>query len=334
MNQQKRSRRIAVTLGDPAGIGPEISARALAEGALPESVLPVVYGSEQVWKSACRIAGVPDVLQRIPNARQAQSPSLVVCEGVDAALAQPGAWTPGKISDATGFAQLRFLQQAADDLVNGEVDGLVTAPVNKAAIVRTGLEFTGHTEFLQERFQVPRVVMLMAGSSLKVALATTHMALSRVPQALNVDLLVDIIRITHEGLSSQFGLKSLRIAVLGLNPHAGEEGSFGDEEGRIVSPAINQARKLGMDVEGPFAADGYFAHFERLKHDVVVALYHDQGLIPFKMIDGATGVNVTLGLPKPRTSPDHGVAYDIASRGIADSRSMASAMQLCAKMVA
>lgn len=319
--------RIALTLGDPSGIGPEITVRALADGRLPPHVIPVVYGGEAAWVRACAITGLPDTLERIASADEARRPSLLVCDDTDV-----DSLPLGQATDSGGVAQLRYLEHAANDVVLGDVSGLVTAPVNKAAIMRTGLSFRGHTEYLQERFGVPRVVMLMAGPHLRVALATTHVALSRVPTELTVDGLAEVIRLTARELESRFGIAQPRLAVLGLNPHAGEDGKFGDEEARIVTPALEQARAGGIRADGPFAADGFFARYESLGYDAVVALYHDQGLIPFKMIDGIDGVNVTLGLPRPRTSPDHGVAYDIAGKGIADHRSMAAALDLCVRL--
>lgn len=318
--------KIAISLGDPGGIGPEITARALAEGAASGCV-PVVFGSSEVWRRACEVAGVPDTLARVKGAREALGPALVECDETPVSQLPHGAAT-----GAAGRAQARYLERAVDELVAGHVAGLCTAPVNKAAVHRAGLPFRGHTEYLQERFGVPRVVMLMAGERLRVALATTHVAIADVPRLLDADEIVDTVSLVARELGERFGIGSPRIAVCGLNPHAGEEGRFGDEEGRIVQPAIERLRAQGLQVEGPFPADGLFPRVLDSGFDAVLALYHDQGLIPFKMLEFHSGVNVTLGLPRPRTSPDHGVAYDIAGQGRADSRSMQSALRLCMRL--
>jgi 4-hydroxythreonine-4-phosphate dehydrogenase len=319
--------RIALSLGDPGGIGPEITARVLADPAFASNCVPVVYGNSAVWARACALTGVPDSLQRLSTARDARGPSLVECDD-----AGPDALPYGHATAAAGRAQTRYLAKAVDELLAGAVAGLCTAPVNKAAVHAAGLPFTGHTEYLQERFQVPRVVMLMAGEHLRVALATMHMSVRDVPNTLRTDELVEIALLVTRELTTRFGIQNPRLAILGLNPHAGEEGRFGDEEQRIIGPAIEVLRSRGVRVEGPFPADGLFPRVHEAGFDAVLAMYHDQGLIPFKMLEFHTGVNVTLGLPKPRTSPDHGVAYDIAGTGRADPRSMASALRLCIRL--
>lgn len=318
---------IAISLGDPGGIGPEITARVLDDESTSSLCTPVVYGARHVWSRACDLAGVPDRLVAVRSAREARGPALVECDDTPLEALPWGRATP-----EAGRAQTRFLSRAVDELVAGAVDGLCTAPVNKAAVHAAGLPFTGHTEYLQERFGVRRVVMLMAGERLRVALATMHVAVRDVAAALSTDALVEIGGLVAAELRSRFGIRAPRLAVCGLNPHAGESGHFGDEEPRLIAPAIRLLRERGVQAEGPFPADGLFPRVLEAGFDAVLAMYHDQGLIPFKMLEFHTGVNVTLGLPRPRTSPDHGVAYDIAGQGRADPRSMASALKLCAKL--
>jgi 4-hydroxythreonine-4-phosphate dehydrogenase len=318
---------IAISLGDPGGIGPEITARVLADPAITQACTPIVFGARNVWSRACAVTGLPDHLVEIARPEDARGPSLISCD--DAPLDQLPA---GKATRAAGVAQTRYLARAVDALTAGKVAGLCTAPVNKAAVHAAGLPFTGHTEYLQERFHVPRVVMLMAGERLRVALATMHVAVRDVAASLRREELVEIGLLVASELRERFGIPAPRLAFCGLNPHAGEEGQFGDEEQRIIGPAIAELRARGVATEGPFPADGLFPRVHEAGFDAVVAMFHDQGLIPFKMLEFHTGVNVTLGLPRPRTSPDHGVAYDIAGQGKADPRSMASALRLCTRL--
>jgi 4-hydroxythreonine-4-phosphate dehydrogenase len=320
--------RVGISLGDPGGIGPEITARALADGALLNQFVPIVFGGLDVWKRACRIAGVPDRLKIAARPGEAHGPTLIECDH-----AAPGEVPFGQATPRAGRSQKTYLERAVDALTAGEIDGLCTAPVNKAAVDAAGLPFTGHTDYLRERFDVPRVVMLMAGERLRVALATMHVAVKAVPASLRTDELFEIGRLVARELAGRFGIAAPRIAVCGLNPHAGEEGHFGDEETRIIVPAIARLQEAGVQAEGPFPADGLFPRAASLPYDAILAMYHDQGLIPFKMREFHTGVNVTLGLPRPRTSPDHGVAYDIAGRGTADPRSMMAALRLCIRLV-
>ena len=318
---------IALSLGDPGGIGPEITARVLADPEFSDRCVPIVFGSRAVWSRACALVGVRDGTRVIASAREATGPSLIECDDAPLDALPYGVATP-----AAGRAQTRYLARAVDALTAGDVTGLCTAPVNKAAVHAAGLSFTGHTEYLQERFGVPRVVMLMAGERLRVALASMHLALREVAPSLRTEELVEIGSLVARELTERFGIAAPRLAVCGLNPHAGEEGRFGDEESRVIAPAIAALRTRGIATDGPFPADGLFPRIIGLGYDAVLAMYHDQGLIPFKMLEFHTGVNVTLGLPRPRTSPDHGVAYDIAGKGVADPRSMASALRLCVRL--
>jgi 4-hydroxythreonine-4-phosphate dehydrogenase len=318
---------LAVSLGDPGGIGPELTARALAEPAVLAACTPVVFGAPDLWARACETAKLPNSLVIVPSAAEARGPSLVACDATPLSELPFGRSTP-----AAGRAQFAYLRRAVDDLLAGHADALCTAPVNKAAIHAAGVKFSGHTEYLQERFGVPRVVMLMAGPRLRVALATTHLSIADVPKSLDSHEILETLTLVERELRARFGVAKPRLAVCGLNPHAGEAGRFGDEEARIIRPAIEAANRVGLAVEGPFPADGLFPRVLGLGYDAVLAMFHDQGLIPFKMLEFHDGVNVTLGLPKPRTSPDHGVAYDIAGSGRADPRSMLSALRLAIQL--
>jgi 4-hydroxythreonine-4-phosphate dehydrogenase len=309
--------RIAISLGDPAGIGPEIVVRALAARPALDAV---VYGDEGVLARAAAAVG----LAAPPPSRVRAVTKLAADEVVF-----------GTPSDAAGRAQLAYLGAATDAALAGEVAALVTAPISKQWIARAGFAFPGHTEYLAARAGVAEFAMMLAGPSLRVTVATTHVALRDVPRLLTVDTIASAIWLTAEALARRFGVARPRVAVAGLNPHAGEAGRFGDEEERLVRPAIEQARARlggGVEVTGPHVPDAVFRQAARGGFDAVVALYHDQGLIPLKLLHFDEGVNVTLGLPFVRTSPDHGTAYDIAGTGRARPDSFLAALDLAAKM--
>ena len=312
------TRPLAISLGDPAGIGPEIVVRALAER--PEADV-VVFGDEGVLARAAKIAGVAG---RAPPRARICAATRLGAEEV----------TPGKPNDASGRAQLAYLTAAVDAAVAGEVRALVTAPISKEWIGRAGFKFPGHTEYLAARAGVSEFAMMLAGPRLRVTVATTHVPLAEVPRLLTVEGIASTIWLTAEGLARRFGIAAPRVAVAGLNPHAGEAGRFGDEEERLVKPAIEKARarlaaaQLGATIDGPLVPDSVFRQAAGGAYDAVVALYHDQGLIPLKLLHFDDGVNLTLGLPFVRTSPDHGTAYDIAGTGRARAQSFLAALDL------
>jgi 4-hydroxythreonine-4-phosphate dehydrogenase len=318
--------RIAVSLGDPSGIGPEVTAQALALPAVRRSLLPIVLGDERVWARACRIVKVKDTLARVALASEAIGPTLVpvtcLCER-DARFGSPTA--------AGGRAQLAYFERAMQAVAEGSADGLCTAPVSKAGIAKAGLPFTGHTEVLAERFGA-RVLMLLAGPVLKVAVHTTHLAVKDIAARINTQGIVEDLVLLNRGLKQGWGLARPRIAVCGLNPHAGDGGLFGDEERRLIAPAIALARRRGIDATGPYPADGVIPRAAKGDFDAVLAMYHDQGLVALKLAHFDDAVNLTLGLPKPRTSPDHGVAYDLAGTGTARASSMKAALLLVARL--
>ncbi|MEO6950807.1 MAG: 4-hydroxythreonine-4-phosphate dehydrogenase PdxA [Polyangia bacterium] len=303
---------VGITLGDPAGIGPEIVARALA---LPWSAPLRVFGDRGVIERAAAVCKV------VPRAFE-----LVEVTALHAAVAG---------SPEVGAAQVAYLEAALREARAGALSALCTAPIHKAACKRAGFAFPGHTELLAARLsptEVPlSVTMMLAGPRLRVSLATVHIAVSEVPVALAIgDPIVRAIVQTVDTLVTSFGLARPRVAVCGLNPHAGEAGHFGDEELRLIEPAIERARaqRPGALIVGPSVPDAIFRDAVTGKHDAVVAMYHDQGLIPVKLVDFEEAVNVTLGLPLLRTSPDHGVAYDIAGQGIARPTSFFAALRM------
>jgi 4-hydroxythreonine-4-phosphate dehydrogenase len=314
---------IAISLGDPAGIGPEVVVRALA--VRPELDVRI-FGDPVVLVRAAERAHVPrpnpDVLRIITTLR-------------------PNEVTPGQPNDASGRAQLAYLEAATNAVLAGEARALVTAPISKEWIARAGFTFPGHTEYLAARAGVgSEFAMMLAGPALRVVVATTHIALRDVPTALTPEGIASTITLTATSLARQFRIAVPRVAVAGLNPHAGEAGRFGDEEKRLVEPAIAIARaRLGAagitaDVTGPHVPDVVFRQAAGGAFDAVIALYHDQGLIPVKLLHFDEAVNVTLGLPFPRTSPDHGTAFDIAAASKARPESFLAALDLAARLSA
>jgi len=277
MGSAKSKPRILITAGDPKGIGPEVTNKALRD---------------------IRINALADF-------------SVI------------------EAGDNTGFDAVK---KAAGILNKGEADGLVTAPVNKSAIATSGIPFTGHTEYLAGITHTRRFAMMLCGGSLRVTIVTRHIALKKVPAALTKEKIKDAILLTDDALRGSFGIRKPRIGVCGLNPHCGEAGLIGIEEKTIIAPAVEAVRLKVPGIQGPLAADWVFYMARKGKFDAVIAMYHDQGLGPFKMLAFEKGVNVTLGLPFVRTSPDHGTAYDIAGKGVADPTSMKEAIKLAVNL--
>jgi 4-hydroxythreonine-4-phosphate dehydrogenase len=315
---------IGISIGDVSGIGPEVTALALERPRVRRVVMPVVFGDGptlerfQVFKRYKWVR---------PSELKAPVTKPTVC--VVTELGEKDR-VPGQPTRKGGRAQYAYIEAAIAAAKAGVVEALCTAPVSKEQITRAGVQFMGHTEVLAEAFGV-EVMMMMAGPRLRVALATNHVPLAEVPRRLTVPGLVGQMKLLTSSLAPVVGRKP-RIGVLGLNPHAGEGGLLGREEVEIIEPAIRQARKQQVDAHGPLAADGLFAQVERLQYDVVLALYHDQGLIPAKALDFETTVNVTLGLPLPRTSPDHGTAYALAGKGEASCVPMVEALVKAAEL--
>ncbi|VEN72899.1 4-hydroxythreonine-4-phosphate dehydrogenase [Candidatus Desulfarcum epimagneticum] len=325
-----RSRPITgITLGDPAGIGPEIILAALKDSRLYEICRPIVIGDPGVLAAVGRSLGRPPRLSTPgePGAGVFEPGTIDVMDVKRLPGFQP-AW--GRPTPRTGAAMAAWIEAAADMAMEGKIAAMVTCPINKNAMRMAGQAFTGHTELLAARTRAGRHVMMMAGDRLRVALVTIHVALDKVPGLLSEFRVFDVIRVVHDALRRRFGIRDPEIAVAGLNPHAGEEGMFGDQEKTLISPAVRRARDEGMKASGPFPPDTLFYHAAQKRWDAVVCMYHDQGLIPFKLLHFEDGVNTTLGLPIIRTSVDHGTAYDIAGKGLANPRSLMAAVKMAA----
>ena len=310
--------RIALSTGDPAGIGPEVALKAARDERLREHQVLLV-GEPPILAEAARRLGLRD-------------PDHVVASRSSTPLST---LFSGKASAESGRAAAAAVRRAIELVRGGQADALVTAPINKEALGMAGEPYPGHTELLATELAAPRTRMMLAGGPLRVVLVTTHLAIADVPRSITRELVEETILVAHEALQADFGLASPRIAVCGLNPHASDGGRFGDEEARIIAPAIAAARARGVAVEGPFPADTLFARVAKKGSgtDAVIALYHDQGLIPVKLAAFGSAVNVTLGIPLVRTSPDHGTAYDIAGRGVAEHDSIVQAALTAAEIV-
>jgi 4-hydroxythreonine-4-phosphate dehydrogenase len=316
--------RVAVSLGDPSGIGPEVAATALR--ALRGRIEPLAFGDASFSRHLSR-AGLP-LPEISPGDPVPRGGALVRVTRLRAADRRPGVPSP-----AGGAASLAYLEAAFDAVSSGQARALCTAPLSKAQVALSLPGFVGHTEWLEARGGGARSVMLLAGRRLRVALVTNHLSLREALRRLTPARIADVAAVTWAGLRRDLGVAHPRVAVAGLNPHAGEGGAFGDEEARVVAPAVERLRAGGVDASGPFPPDSVFFRAAAGEFDAVIALYHDQGLIPVKLLDAVlvdSAVNVTLGLPFVRTSPDHGVAWDLAGTGRASDRSMRAALRLAA----
>jgi 4-hydroxythreonine-4-phosphate dehydrogenase len=287
--------RIALTVGDPSGIGPEIVVKASQDPRVLAVCEPIVYGPVD-----------PDAL---------------------------GAFPAGTVNAAAGRSAYDTIVRATTDALTGRVEAIATAPLNKAALAAAGFEWRGHTDLLAHLCQSPEVAMMFWSERLRVVLATVHIPLAEVPRAVTTEGLVSLISLTARSLP-RFGVPRPRIAVAGLNPHAGEDGLLGSEDRAVMAPAVARAREGGIEVSGPYPADTLFVRAAAGEFDVVIAAYHDQGLVPVKLLAFGKSVNVTLGLPIIRTSVDHGTAFDIARKGVADPGSMVEATLLAARLAA
>lgn len=311
--------RLALTPGEPAGVGPELAVR-LARRGCPAQL--VAIADPELLLDASRAVRQPINLFRFdPAERRECKPGELFY--VPTSLATPNEF--GFIRHANAPYVLATLQRAAAGCLSGEFDALVTGPVHKAAINAAGIPFSGHTEFFASLSGVKRVVMMLTAGSMRVALLTTHLALRAVPDAITPALLTDSLRIVDRELRERYGIASPRITVLGLNPHAGEDGHLGREELDLIIPTLDALRAEGLQLRGPIPADTAFTPSQLAECDVIVAMYHDQGLPTLKHQGFGNAVNVTLGLPFVRTSVDHGTALDIAGKGLADSGSLVAA---------
>ncbi len=323
---------IGITMGDPAGVGPEIIIKALADRDIYGICCPVVLGDREILSSAVlrssgemslNIISKPSEARGIPGKVDLMALSDLKSEAI----------LPGGPTVEGGKAMVEYIVKAVEMCRAGEFGAMVTCPISKVLMHQAGYRYDGHTQLIASLTNTDKYVMMLAGESLRVALVTIHCALKDVPDILNEDLVYRTIIITAEALRRDFGLEDCRVAVAALNPHAGEEGLFGSEEDEIITPAVKRAAHEGVNLVGPLPSDTLFYRAAKGQFGAVIAMYHDQGLIPLKLLHFSDAVNVTLGLPIIRTSVDHGTAYDIAGTGEADASSLKAAIGMAAEMV-
>jgi len=331
MNNQRPI--LGLTMGDPAGIGPEICLRALGEPRVLEHCTPVLFGDVAVLGRVAKTANIPATKYRTAPVADfsalfhASEPVVVDCGAIDATTI-----VPGQISAACGKAGYTYIEHAINAALAGKIDGVVTAPIHKESLSLSGAKFPGHTEIFTALTGTKRSCMMLYSDVLTVSMCTTHIGYHEVPDKLSVERVLNVIELTAQAMRQLRGREPL-IGVCGLNPHAGEHGLFGNrEEESFVEPAVKTAREHGIRVDGPLVPDAAFTTGQRKKFDAIVTLYHDQGHIPFKMLAFDTGVNITLGLPIIRTSVDHGTAFDIAWQGKAQATSLYAAIDVAAQL--
>lgn len=304
---------IGITMGDPNGIGPEVIVKAISSNEIQDLCEIVIFGD----------AGI------IEKASDNSVTDLKIVECSNFRLED---LKPSTLDKKAGQASLDYIATAVNSALANEIDAIVTAPISKESTHLAGSKYPGHTEMLKDLTGADQAVMMFEGQKFKVMLVTIHEALSNVPKLISKERVLSTIKLTHDSLVNLFKIENPKIVVCGLNPHAGESGAFGKEEIDHIMPAVEEAGELGINIEGPLPADTLFYYANQGKWNAVVAMYHDQGLIPFKMISFDDGVNITLGLPIIRTSPDHGTAFDIAWKGIANPSSMIAAIKVAAHL--
>lgn len=322
--------RIGITLGDYNGVGPEVVIKAFADNRMLNLVTPVVYGSGKVLSHYKKLYNIDELNYSQVRNRGQYAPkgiNVVNCYGDEAFEI-----TPGKPSRDAGKAAFNALKQASDDLKEGIIDALVTAPIDKHTIHSDEFPFKGHTEFLTQFFEAQESLMFMVSERLRVGLVTEHMPVKDVAAAITKERIEAKLKVMDQSLRKDFGIVKPRIAVLGLNPHAGDNGLLGSEEEMVIRPVISEQKNKGRLVYGPFPADGFFAAGTYLKYDAILAMYHDQGLVPFKSIAFEEGINFTAGLSVVRTSPDHGTGYGIAGKNQANEGSLRQAIYQAAEI--
>ena len=323
---------IGITMGDPAGIGPELCLRAVRDKKINDKCRPIVFGDVSVLERVAKICRLPlparvlSIEEWLNLRRAPDSPAIIDCQAIEADHIKPG-----RINAACGNASYRYIEAAVNAAQQRQIAAIATAPVNKESLNLGGIKFPGHTEILANLTKARRVCMMMASHEIKVSLVTIHTGLARVPRQITKRRIMDAIELT-DGVLKRLGKTSPRIAVCALNPHGGEHGLFGNEELKIIKPAIALARKKGQNVIGPVVPDTAFLPDKRKETDAYIVMYHDQGLIPFKMLAFENGVNITLGLPIIRTSVDHGTAFDIAWKGKASANSLIQSILWAVKL--
>jgi|SRR5690606_918782 len=326
--------KIGVSSGDPAGIGPELALRLLAEPAVREQCVPVVFADAGILARVADACGLPAPERVVPLeewrcAPDAADPTVVDCHVLDAHAVRPG-----RVDADCGRAAYTYIEECTRAVMAGQLAAIATGPIHKESLRLAGVPYPGHTEILAALTRAPRTCMLLTSERLSVSFVTTHVGYAEVPGLLDAERIRDVIELSTDALRALRG-REPRIVVCGLNPHAGENGLFGErEEERFIAPAVEAARAAGLSVEGPVSPDAAFLPSRLAATDCVVCMYHDQGHIPFKHIAFDSGVNVTLGLPIVRTSVDHGTAFDIAWRGVADPRSMFHVIELAVRLAA
>ncbi|MEM7659701.1 MAG: 4-hydroxythreonine-4-phosphate dehydrogenase PdxA [Bacteroidota bacterium] len=306
---------VGITLGDVNGIGPEVAIRGLADNRFRDMFIPIVYGSSKVlniYRKVLDVGKFHYVSIQTPTQAHHNKINLIEChEGLERVEI-------GHATKEGGKAAQQSLLRAVEDAQHQLLHGLITMPVDKATFQETDPDFIGHTELLAKAFNVEENLMLMASDTLRVGLVTNHVPVGQIAQNISKEQIIRKAKLLYECLKVDFGIDRPKIAIMGLNPHAGDKGLIGEEDQTIIQPAITELRNKGILAVGPFPADGYFGAGTYRKFDGTLAMYHDQGLIPFKMLSSYSGVNFTAGMPFVRTSPDHGVAYDIAGKGVAE----------------
>jgi len=325
---------IAVTMGDPAGIGPEVIVKALADPAIKKAARPLILGDWGVLqRTRERLRGTPPLICWQPGQRLLplldDPRAFTVCP-LSALSAKES--RPGGASKACGHAAFSYIRVAAKLALSNVADAIATAPISKHSLIDAGHDYPGHTELLAELSRTPECRMMLIGAKLRVVPVTGHIPYSKVARSLSRANIETTVELTHRSLKDFFAIQRPRIAVAALNPHGGEQGLFGDEEIHLIGPAVEAARRRGFGSFGPFPADSLFHQAARGDYDAVVCMYHDQGLIPLKLHHFYGGVALTLGPPFVRTSVDHGTAYDIAGKGKADESSMREAILLAARL--
>jgi len=322
-------------MGDPAGIGPEIIVKALAGPAIFRRCRPILFGHPGVFDHTIRRLRLPLQLEIVDDPdRWSVSPGrlppgCLPIIPVETAGALP---RPGRLSSAGGRLAALAIERATAWAQSGRLDAITTGPIHKVGLSRAGYPFEGHTEFLAALTGSGPVGMMMVGGGLRIMLATIHLAIHDLPRRLTAQKILTAIRLTHQAMRDWFGRPNAAIGVAALNPHASDQGRFGDEEARLIAPAIARARRSGIRATGPYPADTLFHRAHRGEFDAAVAMYHDQALIPIKLLAFGRAVNLTVGLPFVRTSVDHGTAYDIAGKGIADPGSLLEALKLASDL--
>lgn len=317
--------KVGISIGDINGIGPEVIIKTLVHESIYRNCTPIIYGSSKIlsyYKNVLNEDQFSFVNCSSPEKAEQGKVNVINCwnDSVHVNI--------GKQEENGGKYAYIALDRAANDLTEKKIDALVTAPINKKAMSLANFPYPGHTEFITEKAGKDSSLMLMVSESMKLGLATAHIPLKEVASVLTTELVEEKVRALHSTLREDFGKTKPTIAVLGLNPHAGDEGILGEEDNKVINPVIINMRKKGYLVYGPYAADGFFGSGQYKKYDGILAMYHDQGLVGFKALSFGTGINYTAGLPVIRTSPDHGTGYDIAGQGIAESSSFRNALLL------